>query len=64
MGHKTLLPVDVVLKTLNFSLSHAEQNSGKNVQFQREMLSSCRGQEYFFDLPRKYSLSDDIRGAI
>jgi hypothetical protein len=45
MGHKTLLPVDVVLKTLNFSLSVAEQNSGKNVQPQREMLPYRRGEE-------------------
>jgi hypothetical protein len=45
MGHKTLLPVDVVLKTLRFSPSLAGQYSGKFAQFQREMLPSWRGEE-------------------
>jgi hypothetical protein len=36
MGHKTLLPVDVVLKTLRFSPSLTGRYSGKFAQFQRK----------------------------
>ncbi|PCO70282.1 hypothetical protein CS900_17810 [Enterobacter hormaechei] len=64
MGHKTLLPVDVVLNTLRFSPSLTGRYSGKFAQFQRDMLPSWRGEELFFDLPRKYSRSDSIWGAI
>jgi hypothetical protein len=45
MGHKTLLPVDVVLKTLRFSISLTGRYSRKFAQFQREMLPSWRGEE-------------------
>jgi len=45
MGHKTLLPVDVVLKTMNFSPSLPGQNSGKKTQFQWDILPYWRGEE-------------------
>lgn len=45
MGHKTLLPVDVVLNTLRFSPSLMGRYSGKFAQFQRDMLPSWRGEE-------------------
>ncbi|EGK62215.1 hypothetical protein HMPREF9086_1508 [Enterobacter hormaechei ATCC 49162] len=45
MGHKTLLPVDVMLKTLRFSPSLTGRYSGKFAQFQRDMLPSWRGEE-------------------
>ncbi|ABV13874.1 hypothetical protein HMPREF0208_00453 [Citrobacter koseri] len=45
MGHKVLLPVDVVLKTLNFLPFPAGRYSGIFKQFQRDMLLGWRGEE-------------------
>lgn len=46
MGHKVLLPVDVVLKIINFCLSWG-QYSGIFAQFQRETLPTGAAKNSF-----------------
>jgi len=45
MGHKRLMPVDVVLKVMNFPPAPAGQYGSNIMLFQRDMLPARRGEE-------------------
>jgi len=45
MGHKRLLPVDVVMQMLKFSPYPAEHYSGNSLKMKRETLPLLHGEE-------------------